>query len=147
GAGSAGEGEVDLVHLTRRAMRVADPAAAARSVTLTLPPVQAPSVVVADQHLVWSVIDAVLFLALASVPRGGSLMAAVEADGAGVVVRFAADGVARATAAQAPADLAAEREEAARLAAGAGILLTFGERAESFDARLSFPAERCLAMP
>lgn len=142
-AETGGDAEVDLAHLARRAMRVADPAAAARAVELVLPVTPAPAVVVGDQHLLWGLIDGLLLMAIATLPRGTRLVAELTGAERAVTLRLYAEcrGPAPAT------DASGQRAEAERLAESAGLHLEIADEPLPFEARLTFPAERCLSTP
>ncbi|MEL6336772.1 MAG: hypothetical protein AAFQ88_09005 [Pseudomonadota bacterium] len=152
GEAASVEGEIDLLRLTRRAMRVADPAAAARAVSLALPEersaiagegVAASLLVVADQQALWSAIDGLIFGAIEMLPTGAALSVSLVGGAGGQTLAFCAD-----AAPEVPLDPAeGQGAEMTRLARAAGASLDLSADGERFEARLVFPPERCLQAP
>ena len=130
-------GEVEVVRLTRRILRLAEPLAAAADVTLEheLGQAAGPSVL-ADEATLWSAIEGLVMAAVAASGRGGAVRVDCEGEGGDLVLRVQARGDGGA------ADPAAlRRAEATARANGAELVVT-AER--GLTATLTFPKERWL---
>jgi signal transduction histidine kinase len=135
--------EVDVARLTRRILRLAGPAAEAAGVSASVAPATAVPLVLADESVLWTLIDRLVELALAAAGRGGSVTATLCAAGGGLSLEL---GVSSATGAlpRAPADMDLDACAAQAQVNGARLETPSGPEGGAWTVRLAFAQARCL---